>query len=208
MEPCTLDDLPAWFERQLTTLYAHERSVLQLVASRIDDFLLWPDKPLLLWEGCDRIRPAKGKQRYHTFPNPIKDLAREWKYVLDGRANGPAIAAFMLSGGDRIIRNGTNNKWSIHHIYNNKFPYQPGTRTLHAVKERRHFTQSAGLVAVHPIADAIADEFAAFAWLLRATAWKKFHYDPDGVFTNERNEYGFAVGHPCKVFYRDEDASC
>ncbi len=55
-------------------------------------------------------------------------------------------------------------------------------------------TQSAGLVAIHPIADAMADEFACFAWLLRAKAFEKFHYDPDGVFCKEVGKMGFRKG--------------
>ena len=34
---------------------------------------------------------------------------------------------------------------------------------MHAVKERDHFTHSAGLVAVHPVADALADDALSLA---------------------------------------------
>jgi len=63
---------------------------------------------------------------------------------------------------------------------------------LHATKKVCHFTQSAGLVAVHPIADALADEFPFFTWLLRAEAFVRFKYDPDGVFSTTQNELGFS----------------
>jgi hypothetical protein len=49
--------------------------------------------------------------------------------------------------------------------------------------EARYFTQSAGLVAIHPVADALADEFAVFAWRLRAEAFLRFGYDPEGAFS-------------------------
>jgi len=54
-----------------------------------------------------------------------------------------------------------------------------------------HFSQSAGLIAVHPIADGLADEFPFFAWLLRAESFNRFGYDPDGVFSKGQDEFGF-----------------
>lgn len=53
--------------------------------------------------------------------------------------------------------------------------------TTHAIKDGRYFTEAAGLVAVHPLADAMAEEFADFAWWLRREAYKKFGFDPDNV---------------------------
>jgi hypothetical protein len=70
----------------------------------------------------------------------------------------------------------------VHHIYDGKFPAPDRPTTTHAVKDPQLFTQSAGLVAVHPIADALADEVAYFAWLLRREAFDRFRFDPDGVF--------------------------
>jgi hypothetical protein len=43
-----------------------------------------------------------------------------------------------------------------------------------------------GGFVVHPVAEALADEFAAFAWLLRCEAFTRFGFDPDGVFGDER----------------------
>ena len=75
-------------------------------------------------------------------------------------------------------------QWSIHHVYDGKFP-APGRRTTHAVKEGRYFTEAAGLVAIHPIADVLADEVPYFAWLLRREAFERFGFDPDDVFTSQ-----------------------
>ena len=63
--------------------------------------------------------------------------------------------------------------------------------SLHAVKNGRHFTQSAGLVVVHPIAEAPRDEYFYFAWLLRYEAFLRFGYDPDAVLSEKTDEYGF-----------------
>lgn len=62
------------------------------------------------------------------------------------------------------------------------------------------FTQSAGLVAIHPIADALADEFAIFAWRLRAESFLRFGYDPEGVFSAVQDDFGFAGRGPVKVW--------
>ena len=62
---------------------------------------------------------------------------------------------------------------------------------LHAVKEGKHFTQPAGLFAIHPIAEALKDEYFYFAWLLRHEAFLRFGYDPDAVFSEKTDEYGF-----------------
>ena len=64
-------------------------------------------------------------------------------------------------------------------------------RSLHAVKNGKHFTQAAGLVAVHPIAESLKDEYFHFAWLLRREAFLRFGYDPDAVFSEKTDEYGF-----------------
>jgi hypothetical protein len=58
---------------------------------------------------------------------------------------------------------------------------------MRAAMDPRHFTQSAGLVAIHPIADALADEFGVFAWRLRAEAFLRFGHDPEGVFSDIQN---------------------
>ena len=61
-----------------------------------------------------------------------------------------------------------------------------------AVTYGKHFTQSAGLVAVHPVAHALCSEYSEVAWLLRNIAYLKFGYDPDGVLSRGRiNSYGF-----------------
>jgi hypothetical protein len=149
--------------------------------------------------GCNRVPLEGEKQRYHQYPELIRRLAKSRSVYLDGRPNGPAIAVYDLAGGERPERFGSSNKWSIHHIYSGKFPYPGRTATLHATKEGRHFSQSAGLIAVHPIADGMADEFPFFAWLLRAESFRRFGYDPDGVFSQLQDQFGFRPGAECEV---------
>jgi hypothetical protein len=200
LEPCDLKDLPSWFRTELTQLQdSAERKVLDTVGENLDVFVRWPERALLLWPECDRTPPPGKKHKYFKYPPHIKDMARAIRYTLDGRPNGPAIAAFCIAGGTRPERFGSSNAWSVHHLYSGKFPYFEHERTTHAAKECQHFTQSAGVVAVHPVADALVDEFPFFTWLLRARAYERFGYDPDGAFSDTQDEYGFEQGRACDV---------
>lgn len=148
------------------------------------EFVRWPAKARLLLEGRIRLK-------YHVYPDENKQELKEQGIAIDSRSNGPAIMSFLLAGGKRPKRVDGNKGWAIHHIYNRKFPFTKNEATLHAVKDGNHFTQSAGLVAVHPIAHALADEHFYFVWLLRQQAFLKFNYDPDMVFCKRIDEYGF-----------------
>ena len=152
---------------------------------------------MLLWAGCHRVPEPGNKQKFFSYPDPIRQMAKARSVYLDGRPNGPAIASFLLAGGERLDRFGSVNKWSIHHLYSGKFSYYERDGTIHAAKEGNHFTQSAGLIAAHPVADALVDEYPLFAWLLRALSFNKFSYDPDGVFSRKRDKYGFSGGRRC-----------
>jgi hypothetical protein len=200
--PCDLRDLNGWFARELGQINGPpEKVILQYVAANLDAFVQWPKEALLLWPGCNRVPDPGKKQKYHPpYPTRIRQLAQTAHVVLDRRPNGPAIASYRLAGGERPKRIGSSNEWSIHHLYSGKFPYcgQQGT-PLHAAKNGNHFTQSAGLVAAHPIADARVDEFPCFAWLLRAKAYIMFGYDPDRAFSADVDQYGFLPGRPCTI---------
>ena len=199
LEFCQLSDLMGWLYRELRQIPEKEKSVLKCVASDIEFFVRWPQEALLLWPGCDRI-PQPGKEhRYHSYPSRVRQLAKTAGVPLDTRPNGPAIASFQLAGGERPGRFGSSNRWSIHHLYSGKFPYCGRKRTMHAARSGSHFTQSAGLIAAHPIADALVDEYPFFTWFLRARAFRLFGYDPDGVFSSEQDGLGFGSGRTCRV---------
>jgi len=149
-------------------------NILRTIYNSPDDFVSWPERVLLLLPGVVR-------QKYHHYPENVKVQLKASGIPADGRSNGPAISAFLMAGGIRPLR-ATGIGWSIHHIYDGKFPYEGKHKTTHAVKCGDYFTQAAGLVALHPLADAAADEFADFAWWLRHEAYKRFAFDPDEVF--------------------------
>lgn len=216
--PCDFNALDAWFESESATISEEPiRRVVLDVAQNLEHFARWPKKAILLWSG--RMR---GPRKYHRYPDIVKKLVKyadlkqrvalitsrpcpepgpsPRRIKLDTRINGPAVVAFAVAGGIRPHRFGSTNAWSIHHLYSGKFPYVGRDTTLHASKHGLHFTQSAGLVAIHPIADQMCDEFPFFAWLLRAHAFQRFGYDPDHVFaSSDHDQYGFCGNAPFVV---------
>jgi hypothetical protein len=195
MTPCRLDDLSGWMEKASGAIVPDTfRRVILEVNARLDSFVEWPRRAELLWAGCDRTA------NYHSYPDVLKALFARQRLSSDARSNGPAIMAYLVAGGQRPLRT-SGRGWHIHHLYDGKFPYPGNTRpSLRAVMDARHFTQSAGLVAIHPVADALADEFAVFAWRLRAEAFVRFGYDPEGAFSTLQDDFGFAGRGPVKVW--------
>jgi hypothetical protein len=204
LEPCKLDDLSGWFVKELTQISSGpERAVLKSVEAHLDSFVRWANEAVLLWPGCDRVPEPGKKAKYHSYPDHLRKMARAAGVTLDTRVNGPAIASFLLAGGQRPKRFGSTNAWSIHHPPSGKFPYYARQSTMHAAKDCNHFTQSAGLIAAHPVADALSDEFPFFAWLLRAKAYLRFGYDPDRAFCSQIDGFGFAAGRRCIIIAPD-----
>ena len=193
--PVKLDALEKWAESEIAGLDKELQPILLQVCGNLDYFVRWSHTAELLWKGCYR-------EKYHTYPEELKKQAKQAGLTLNTLSNGPAIVSYVLARGERPKRHAKNSEWTIHHIYFNQFPHFESEKTLHAIKEGNHFTQSAGLVAIHPIADALCDEYPLFSWLLRAKAFQKFGYDPDHVFTREPiDEYGFAPGYSTIVHY-------
>jgi hypothetical protein len=200
--PVDLSNLQGWLTAELGSIVRTPVGrVVELVSENLDDFIQFPSRALLLWDGCDRVPPEGKRQKYHKYPDEIREVAKAQGVTLDSRPNGPAIAAFLLAGGRRPQRLGSSNAWSVHHLYSGKFPYLGRDKTTHAAKLGRHFTQSAGLIAAQPIADAICDEFPCFSWFLRAEAFIRFGYDPDGVFSASQDAYGFTAGFESSVVF-------
>lgn len=202
-ERCVLAALERWFEQEIEAIPESEiRMAVAHIAKHVPSFVRFPARPALLWKGCNRVATPPAKQRIHRYPDQLVRILRPLGIQLDTRSNGPAIASYKFAGGERPGRFGTTNAWSIHHLYSGKFPYIGRNDTLHAPKQGDHFTQSAGLVAIHPLADALCDEFPAFSWLLRAMAFQRFGYDPDGVFSNSQvSELGFGPDHATSIVF-------
>lgn len=129
-----------------------------------------------------------GQVPQHTRKDKGKATSRG--IYVDSRSNGPAVMSFLLAGGNRPTRSNKQG-WHIDHIYDEKFSWVTKQRSLHTVKDSRHCTQAAGLVTIHPIAEALKDGYFYFAWLLRREAFLRFNYDPDCVFSEKVDECGF-----------------
>jgi hypothetical protein len=173
----------------------------KLVTQHLGEFVKWPKEALLLWQGCVR-------KKYHSYPLEILELLRQQKVYQRNWSNDPAIHAYLLAEGERPTRNFKTFGWTIHHLYLGQLSLD-AQKVIHAVKDGRHFTQSAGLVAVHPIADALYEEDADFRMLLRQESFKRFGYDPDGIFSSmPHDEFGFVAPHKTRILYANTNNSC
>jgi hypothetical protein len=135
----------------------HILDIVDRVWAQKDRFIRWP-------EAIPPSNPKATRKKKGSFTNER------------------AVKAFDRAGGERPEREQPNKRWSVHHIYDGKFPAFRGAKTVWAVSDGDYFTKAAGLVAIHPIADGLADEVPLFAWLLRREAFERFEFDPDGVF--------------------------
>jgi hypothetical protein len=142
----------------------------------LDEYVKFPKESLNFMP--DTIRDQKFFEYSEQQIKQLKDAG----ITPDKRSNGPAIMSYLLAGGERPDRACGKQKWSIHHIYDGKYPYPGKNETTHAVKDPRYFAQSDGLVAIHSIADGLVDECPYFAWSLRCHAYLIFLFDPDNVF--------------------------
>jgi hypothetical protein len=152
-------------------------SIIDEVWKRPADFLRWPTRSYL-------FNPGTVRDPYHRYTEEQIAAIKATGVAQDRRSNGPAIMAFAIAGGQRPKRAAGNKQWTIHHIYDGKHPAL-GRACSHAVKTGSLFSEAAGLVAAHPVADSLADEFSYFAWLLRQEAFMRFGFDPDGVFNTD-----------------------
>jgi hypothetical protein len=171
----TVINIPSFIDSLRIEISAEYRDVVDAVWSRRNDYVRWPQKALLFMPGATR------NDKYHSYTVEHKLALKAAGILPDARSNGPAIMSFLMAGGERPSRS-SGRGWHIHHIYDGKYP-APGKSCTRSVLSGETFSEAAGLVAIHPIADAMADEFAYFSWLLRFEAYRRFEFDPDGVFT-------------------------
>jgi hypothetical protein len=176
-----VNDLPGFIVAMGQSDSPKNRIAKEVWAAK-EEFVRWPKRELLFWPGLKRHPNGQRKDCYSYSPQQ-RAMLEKAGIREDARNNGPAILAFQLAEGERPSRTDVPKfHWSVHHIYDGRFPASQGSFVRHAMREGEHFTQSAGLVAVHPIADGLAGDCAYFAWLLRYEAFLRFGYDPDKVF--------------------------
>ena len=74
--PCDLEDMRAWVDHELDSITSPAtRSVVETVCDSMADFVQFPARAILLWNGCDRIPPKGSRQKYHKYPYEIRQRA-------------------------------------------------------------------------------------------------------------------------------------
>ncbi|MEJ0090655.1 MAG: hypothetical protein WDM80_13050 [Limisphaerales bacterium] len=182
-EPIDMD-FPFWIQDLWND--RREQSVAATKAIWLNQhaYFKWPKKERVLNQEWIRITDPNNRDDLYSYSPNIIQECESAKIPADGRSNGPAIVTFLLSGGARPLREDPPTwGWSIHHIYDGKFPapHQEGG-VLNAVRVAGEFTNSRGLVAAHPVADFVAANSRLLAWLLRWEAFRRFNYDPNRIF--------------------------
>lgn len=183
-EPINMN-FPAWIQALWNDRRDQSVAATKAIWLNQHAYFKWPktEKNLVLHRDWIRINEPFGNNLYPYSQEMIENCARVG-IAADGRSNGPAIVAYLLAGGSRPLREDPPTwGWSIHHIYDGKFPapHQAGG-VLNAVQTSGEFTNTRGLVAAHPVADFVAANSRLLAWLLRWEASRRFGYDPNNIF--------------------------
>jgi hypothetical protein len=175
-------DAPPWLRAMWRNrFYVGIQSSIAIWRQR-ETYFRWPKEMRII--SHDWVRDPDGRRRdcYNYRPELAEEIRRAGLRV-DRRNNGPAIISFLLAGGERPRRPYPSTwGWTIHHIYDGQHPRIENERVPHAINDPSLFTDSRGLVAVHPVADYIAIHEPLLAWLLRWEAFLRFQFDPMGVF--------------------------
>ncbi len=151
-----------------------------------ETYFRWPRIRRAISDNWVRHPDGQRKDCY-VYPPELEDEITRLGLPVDRRNNGPAIISFLISGGERPKRPYPSRwGWTIHHIYDGKHPRFPFEKVPHAVHDPALFTDSAGLVAVHPLADYVAMREPLLAWLLRWEAFRRFKFDPMDVFAHAK----------------------
>ncbi|HMJ88301.1 MAG TPA: hypothetical protein VK530_00710 [Candidatus Acidoferrum sp.] len=171
--------LPTWLQAMGELVTLDNEAALSIWRER-HKYFKWPKRSLLLQRGWTRHHDGSRSDCY-SYDSELKTRLTAKRLEPDGRNNGPAILAFLMAEGTRPRCNGGG--WPIHHVYDGSAEHPVSRKKiLHSVQNGDFFTQSAGLVAAHPVAHCIAHQSPLLGWLLRWEAYKRFTFDPDRVF--------------------------
>jgi hypothetical protein len=168
-------------------------------SSRLASFA---SRPLLLWPRCT---PGENLDRWPDDPRDVgltclapqeipesdterlkSALARVGLTSLESYPVQPDRFAFEFADG-RIPEG-----WTFHHLYDGQVRFDDRKRTLDAQKHGTHFTQTAGMTAVHPMIEELYPYYPCIPKVLRARAFRAFGYDPDNYFSSAaKDDLGF-----------------
>jgi hypothetical protein len=168
------------------------RTELEEIEALLLGWIRWPKDASLLWDGCVRMSAP------YVYPGLLQRRIPHG-VIMDRRMNnGPGRTAFHAGGGS------CPEGWMCHHIYDrwySPWPREGKPLVGGAVAVGRHFTQSAGIAAVHPTVNIDAHGDTTVSRFLKLLAFLKFGYDPEQRFGDKTDDYGFESGHRCKVLY-------
>lgn len=176
-------DAPGWLKKMWRNRFdVGVQSSIAIWRQR-QTYFRWPKEHRVISSEWVRHPDGRRKDCYNYPVNLVEEIKRAGLRV-DRRNNGPAIVSFLLAGGERPLRPFPSRwGWTIHHIYDGQHPRFPNERVPHAICDPELFTDSRGLVAVHPLADFIVMRAPLLSWLLRWEAFRRFPgFDPMNVF--------------------------
>jgi hypothetical protein len=176
------EQVPPWIKDMVTKKPNIGEQCAMAIWNQRDTYIRWPRHKRLLLKGVVR-HPDGNNPHCYDYPPDLEAEIRQAGLPIDRRSNGPAILAFQLAGGDRPRRPHPSTwAWTVHHIYDGEHPHRDNPRVPHAINDGSLFTEAAGLVAVHPLADYVGMNVPLLAWLLRWEAFRRFEFDPMKVF--------------------------
>lgn len=136
--------------------------------------------------GIDQMIPAADAQ-YDALVRQEDPEAREpWAF---------AVAAFKRCGGNVPQPVPGAERWPPPvHLYAGA-PALPNGSVFEATRHQNHYTQSAGLVAVHTVVHHLMPQYPCIVNTLRARAFKEFKYDPAKYFSPQawHDACGFVI---------------
>lgn len=162
-------------------------------------------RSMLLWPRCTPAEnlddlPAEPKELALTCIGPIGLSDYEEKQLMGAlKERGISATEKFPVHPDRFAfafaRGQHPNDWTFHHLYDGILPFHGQRKTLDARKHGRHFTETAGMVTVHPLVQELYDHRACIRRTLRARSFTQFKYDPDEDFAKggPHNEFGFRI---------------
>jgi hypothetical protein len=180
--PSRWEDVPEWIRAMADNRSSVAVQSAMAIWNQRNTYIRWPKKKRLLLPGTTR-HPDGNNQHCYDYPEELVRELNDAGLPDDRRNNAPAILVFQLTGGDRPRRPYPSSwAWTIHHIYDGKHPSPNGVPVSRAVSDGKLFSEAAGLVAVHPLADYVATNEPLLAWLLRWEAFNRFRFDPMNIF--------------------------
>jgi len=106
----------------------------------------------------------------------------------------PRGSAFRCAGGNVPQAVPDADAWQLIHLYAAAPAFDNGA-AFDGTAQPKHYTQSAGLVAVHPVVYHLTGQFPCIVWTLRARSFMRFNHDPANYFApqSQHDNCGFVL---------------